>query len=246
MAAREVPEGLPRFGYMLDDGGRAVGAILVIAQTITHDGEPYVRCNLASWYVEPAYRGHAAMLSMMPFRSKGATFLNISAAPNTWATIEAQGFKRYGIGQRLSLPTLSRGDRSLKVRPFAPDDAASLPEAKTLADHAAVGCLALVGTTPEGLVPFLLMPVRMKQGRFWFPGMELVYCRVFDDVLRFAVPLGRELLRRGRPILVHDAPTGRRTLPGVLLPNRGRRYAKGPHTPRLGDLAYTEFTIFGP
>ncbi len=245
LARRDVPDGFPRFGFMLEADGTPVGAILLIAQTITHQGPPFVRCNLASWYVDPAYRGHAAMLSMMPLRSKADVYLNVSAAPNTWPTIEAQGFVRYTIGQRLILPVLGRGDRTLRARLFDPADPVDLPEARLLADHADTGCLSVVGQAPEGPVPFVFLPSRFKQGRFWFPGVQLVYCRDGADVVRFAAPLGRLLVARGRPfVLVDDAAAWRR-LPGITFADRGRKYARGGPMPRLGDLAYTEFTIFG-
>ncbi len=243
LAQREPPAGVPRFGYVLEDGSTAVGAILLIFSMVTVDGAPTLRCNLSSWYVEPAYRGHAAMLSIMPFRHKRATFINISAAPNTWATIEAQGFRRYTAGQVVSWPALARAERGLEILPF--DPRADLPEAQLLADHAATGCLSLLGRGPEGLTPFVVMPVRIKQGRLPTPAMQLVYCRSIEAVVRFAAPLGRTLLKRGRPLLLVDANGPMPGLPGVFWQDRARRYAKGTSPPRLGDLAYTEFTIFG-
>lgn len=246
LAGRSVPEGYPRFGFMLDHDGVPVGVILTIAQTIRHDGEPYVRCNLSSWYVEPAFRSHAALLAMLPFRLKGATLVNISAAPNTWPTIEAQGFRRYATGQRLALPILGRSDPALRVTPFAAGAASGLPEADMLADHAAAGCLALLGEAPDGPVPFVLMNARGRQGRWWMPAMQLVFARSVSDVRRFAAPLGRILMRRGRPFLLYDADdSGGLEPPGVTLGARAPKYFRGTQRPRLGDLAYTEFTIFG-
>jgi hypothetical protein len=34
-------------------------------------------------------------------------------------------------------------------------------------------------------------------------------------------------------------------LPGVYSEAHGHKYFKGPHRPRLGDLADTEFAIYG-
>lgn len=244
LAVRSVPDGYPRFGFMLDHDGAPVGVILTIAQTIRHDGAPYVRCNLSSWFVEPAFRSHAALLAMLPFRLKGATLVNISAAPNTWPTIEAQGFRRYARGQRLALPLLSRSDPALRIVPFVAGEAPLMAEGDMLADHAAAGCLALVGMAPDGPVPFVLMNVRGRQGRWWLPAMQLVFARSADDVRRFARPLGRILLRAGRPFLLYDAEHNSRAPPGLML-DRAPRYFRGAQRPRLGDLAYTEFTIFG-
>lgn len=245
LARRSVPEGYPRFGFMLEHEGAPVGVILTIAQAIHHDDTPYVRCSLSSWYVDPAFRSHAALLAMLPFRLKGATLVNVSAAPHTWPTIEAQGFARYTDGQRLALPLLARNDPTLRLAPYGPDAMPSLPEADLLADHAAAGCLCLVGIAQDGPVPFVLMNVRGQQGRWWLPAMQLVFARSPEDVRRFAAPLGRLLLRRGRPFLVYDAQAGAPILPGITLRDRAPKYARGPRRPRPGDLAYTEFTIFG-
>ena len=246
LAARVAPEGYPRFGYMLEREGGPVGVLLVIAAAVTHDGVAHVRCNLASWYVQPAFRSHAAMLGMVPFRLKGATLLNISAAPNTWPTIEAQGFVRYSFGQRLCLPLLGDGGGGLSVERFDPAAPATLPEHALLADHAAIGCLVLLGVAAGERVPFVFLPLRARQGRLGLPGVQLVFCRALDDLARFARPLGWALARRGRPFVLCDATPEANLPPGRFLPGRGRKYVRGPHPPRLGDLAYTEFTIFGP
>lgn len=245
LAHRGVPEGYPRFGFMLEFEGAPVGAILTIAQTIRHDGVPHVRCNLSSWTVDPAFRSHAALLAMVPFRLKGAMLVNVSAAPNTWRTIEAQGFARYTTGQRLALPVLAQSDPALRLAPYVPGSTPDLPEAELLADHAAAGCLSLLGQAPDGPVPFVLMDVRGRQGRWWLPAMQLVFARSPQDVRRFAAPLGRLLLRRGRPFLLQDMEAGAPALPGITLRGRAPKYARGPQRPRPGDLAYTEFTIFG-
>lgn len=245
LAARTVPDGFPRFGFLLEHEGQPVGVILVIAQEITHDGPPFVRCNLASWYVEPAYRSHAALLTRISMRIKTATYVNISAAPNTWPTVEAQGLKRYTFGQRLALPLLQRGAPGLRVDLFRPGQHDDLPDAALLADHAEFGCLSLVGHGGGGPVPFVFAPVRLRQGRYGFPGVQLVFCRATEDLRRFAAPLGRALLMRGTPFLLFDDQASA-TLPGLMLKRRARKYYRGSHPPRLGDLAYTEFTIFGP
>jgi hypothetical protein len=56
--AREMPEGYPRFGYLLDHEGSPVGVLLLYSAR-EEDGETVIRCNLSSWYVEPAFRNYA-------------------------------------------------------------------------------------------------------------------------------------------------------------------------------------------
>jgi hypothetical protein len=58
--------------------------------------------------------------------------------------------------------------------------------------------------------------------------------------------LGRYLLRRGIVSVLLDVKDIMPTLPGIYSKKLGRRYFKGPHTPRLGDLAYSEYAVFGP
>ena len=54
-----------------------------------------------------------------------------------------------------------------------------------------------------------------------------------------------DLLLRGKPIIAVDASGGLAGLPGIYSEARGRKYYKGPHRPRLGDLADTELAIYG-
>ncbi len=242
LARRDVPAGYPRFGYLLEAGGVPVGVLLMIVAAVPGDTDA-IRCNLSSWYVEPAFRGHAAGLGAMPFRHRGVTFVNSSPAPNTWATIEAQGFRRYATGQMFALPALARGGPDLRVEPFRPG--ADVPEATLLADHRATGCMALVGRGPDGAHPFVFLPLHARQGRLPLPGVQLVYCASLDALARFARPLGAYLLGRGRPLVVFDAPGPVPGLPGRFWPGHAPKYSRGPHPPRLGDLAYTEFAMFG-
>jgi hypothetical protein len=77
------------------------------------------------------------------------------------------------------------------------------------------------------------------------PAMQLGYCRGIEDYVRCAGAIGRYLLRRGKPIIIVDANGPIAALPGIYSEVRGRKYFKGPHQPRLGDLADTELAIFG-
>jgi hypothetical protein len=42
-----------------------------------------------------------------------------------------------------------------------------------------------------------------------------------------------------------DATEAVAGLPGIYSEARGRKYYRGPHRPRLGDLADTELAIYG-
>ena len=62
-AFRPVPEGYPRFGYMLDNDGEAVGVLLLIYTARKVGEETAIQCNLSSWYVEPSHRNYAPLLT---------------------------------------------------------------------------------------------------------------------------------------------------------------------------------------
>jgi len=52
------------------------------------------------------------------------------------------------------------------------------------------------------------------------------------------------LLKRGMPLVLVDA---NRPIPGLVgryTERRGRKYARGPHIPKLGNLAFSEGVFF--
>jgi hypothetical protein len=252
---RTVPPHCPRYGYLLESDGTVVGALLLICTSLPTGSDPVTRCNLSSWYVEPAFRAHASLLVSFALKQKGVTYVNISPAPHTWPTVEAQGFTPYSTGQFFALPALNRSAPGATIREFRPGtdmeslpkELAAMPDAELLLAHADYGCLCLVCTTREGSYPFVFLPFRIRSGRVPLPCMQLIYCRDTADFLRCAGAVGRYLLRRrAMPFVVIDSNGPIEGLTGTFRRARGRRYFKGPDRPRLGDLAYTELVLFGP
>ena len=240
MGARAVPAGYPRYGLLLESEGRIVGAILTIYSSVPADDGFATRCNLSSWYVEPDFRGYAPLLAS--FRDPGVTYVNISPAPNTWATIEAQGFKCIREGWFLSFPALSRAGEDARILPLsgAPGD---LPERALLEEHAASGCTVFMLESTGEHFPFVFAPRPLLHRVL--PGIKLAYCRDFSDYIRFAGAIGRYLLVRGMPAVVVDNDPRVRELTGFPIERTRRYYVRGPHPPRSGDLAYTETVFFG-
>src|SRR3954451_19433036 len=76
MTQRRQVEGLPHFGFLVEEQGIAHGVMLVIASYA--DSGP--RANLSSWYVRPKYRQYATFLYQRAMKVGGATFLNVSPA----------------------------------------------------------------------------------------------------------------------------------------------------------------------
>ena len=241
MHERHPVEGYPRYGFLLDDGSRPVGTVLML---VARDRVGTTRCNLSSWTVDPAYRAQAPLLIASALKRPDVTFTNISAAPHTWPIIEAQGFVAFADGQSLVLPLLGPVGERARIS-ADPASWRGLPEAALLDDHLGYGCVCLTVEGAGELRPLVLLPVRARTGRYPLPLLQVVFCRDAADVPRFAGALGRWMLRCGAVGLLVDGE-----VPGGLVGRRrirrGRKYAHGPHPPRLGDLAYTEIVIFGP
>jgi hypothetical protein len=244
LAQREPPDGLPKYGYLLESSSAPVGVILLICAAMPIDGAFAPRCNLSSWYVEPAFRAYAPMLVSQALRHKQVTYTNVSAAPHTWPIIEAQGFRRYSDGIFVALPALAFGGEKADVFDAHREPSVSFDrfDQETLTKHAAHGCISLWCENAERAYPFVFRP-RLVKG--CVPCAQLIYCRDIADFGRFAGPIGRYLVRRGRPVVIVDANAPIPGLVGVFRRGSKPKYYKGPQRPRLGDLAYTEYAILG-
>lgn len=246
LARHNPPPGLPRYGYLMESGGRPVGTILLICSTMPGGHGAAVRCNLSSWYVEPPFRAYATLLVAQALRHKDVTYLNVSAAPHTWPIIEAQGFSRYCDGIFIAVPILNRSCGDAEVKAF---DVPRQPQVdfdpfdqEVLRHHAEHGCISLWCATAERAYPFVF---RRRLVKNVIPCTQLIYCRDIADFVRFAGPIGRYLLRRGRPFVIIDANGSIPGLLGTFHRDSMPKYFKGPQRPRLGDLAYTEYAILG-
>jgi hypothetical protein len=238
LAARGVPEGCPQFGYLLEAEGEVVGVQLLIFA----DTGGGLRCNVSSWYVEPAHRGHAALLAGMASKLRHVTYINTSAATHTWPILDALGYRRYCQGQFASVPALKFGGKGT-VRPVSEADR-DLPDYALMAAHAEAGCLALICETAAGAEPFVFLLRRISG--LPFAAAQLIFAQDTDRFTACAGALGRFLLTRGAPLVILDAPAPIPGLAGIWFKHRGPRYFKGPERPRLNDLAFTEMVVFGP
>jgi hypothetical protein len=242
---RPVPAALPNYGYLLESGGRPVGVILLIV-SIPPTGVGAIRCNVSSWYVEPAFRGYASFLTARALQCKAATYLNVSPAPNTEPILEAQGWTRYSDGLFVAAPALQRRTAGVAARLVAVDHDPAAPcedfERDLLVRHAGYGCLGFWCATAERAYPFVF---RRRLARRVIPCAQLVYCREVADVARFAGLIGRHLLARGCPLVVIDANGRVPGLVGRYVGGLMPKYFKGGEAPRLGDLADTEAALFG-
>lgn len=244
LASHPTPAGLPRYGYLLECDGRPVGVILLIFSSVPEDDASTIRCNLSSWYVEPQFRSHAALLIAQAIRHKNVTYVNISPAQHTRPIIEAQGFHRYGNGQFVTVPALSpkRDGECARVVDLHALADAPVEDRSLMLDHRTYGCITLWCKTSDRAYPFVFVPRRLKGV---IPCAQLIYCRNIDDFVRCARPIGRYLARHGRPLVLIDSNGPIAGLAGKYFDGRAPKYFKGPATPRLGNLAYTEAVMFG-
>jgi hypothetical protein len=250
-AIRDVPAGYPRFGYLIEHDGAPVGVLLLLYSERNAAAETTIHCNLSSWYVDPAFRNYAPMLSKIAQRNKDVTYQNISPATWTWPIIEVQGFCSYCRGLFFSIPALSRPRPGMTVEAITAGATAieglGGSDVRLLARHAAYGCLSLICRTADGeALPFILLPMRIRRGSIALPVMHLIYCRDIADYVRCAGAMGRRLLGHGKIAVVLDSNGPVPGLAGIFSTARGRKYFKGPHRPRLADLTDTELVLYGP
>ena len=246
LAEHPTPPGFPKYGYLLEHEGGPVGALLLIFSSTPAGAGTRLRCNVSSWYTEPAFRSHATLLASRALKHKDVTYFNISPAPHTLPILEAQNYRRYSRGVFLAAPVLGSWRPGIRVAAATPDlcPGKDLPrgEVELLLAHAGYGCLSLIGTAEGRRHPFVFA----RRKRFgWLPYAHLVYCREVDEFVRFAGPLGRFVARRGLPLIALDANGPVAGLVGRYAESASPRCFKGPDRPRLGDLAFSERAMFG-
>jgi hypothetical protein len=242
----QSPRGLPKYGYLMECHGRAVGLILTIFATVRSGDTQIVRCNPCAWYVEKPYRAFAGLLFAKALMHEDVTYLDISPAPDVEPIIEALGFSRYCNGSFVAVPLFNilSGEAGVRIL-----DARQQPSIKRdasdqdlLLAHADQDCISLWCETSDGAYPFVF---RRRLARGFLPCAHLIYCRGVEDFVRFAGPLGRRLAMRGSFFVVIGSNGPVPGLVGTFLPGILPRYFKGPMQPGIGDIAFTEFGVLG-
>jgi hypothetical protein len=245
LSRRAVPDGFPRYGYVIESDGKFVGVMILIFSTIWENGTARIRCNGCGLYVDPAFRVYTPLLTSRALKDENVTVLNLTAAPHTYKMVEATGFTRYSNGIFVAVPVLSRAPANIHVRVIdaltKPDVPFDPHEHDLLLEHAGYGCMSLWCIVQGRAYPFVF---RLRTVRL-LPCAQLVYCRNVDDFVRLARPIGLYLARRLRPLVILDANEPVPGLVGKYYPEKMPRYFYGPDRPLIGDLAYTETSMFG-
>jgi hypothetical protein len=244
LTRRQVPAGFPRYGYVIDSGGKLVGVLLMIFSTIWKGETASVRCCVSGWYVDPSFRAYAPLLAARAHWAKNVTVLNVTAAPHTHKMVEAFGFNKYGEGVFAAIPILAPMPKDVAVRVVGVHDEPDAPfdrhDRELLLEHADFGCISLWCVTDKQAYPFVFRSRWVKH----LPCTQLIYCRNVEDFVRFARPIGLHLARKLQLLVILDANGPVPSRFGIYL-RRWPRYFRGPERPRTGDLAYTETALFG-
>ena len=244
LGRRSVPDGFPRYGYVIESDGKLVGVLLMIFSTVWRGETPTIRCCGSGWYVDPPYRVYATLLGSRPFKDKGVTVLNITAAPHTHKMVEASGFTKYSDGVFVAIPVFSRIPKDTSVRVISgrhePDAPFNHHDRELLLEHADFGCTSLWCVTDKQAYPFVFRSRWAKH----LPCAQLVYSSSVEDFVRFARPIGLHLARKLQLFVLLDANGPVSALFGKYL-IKWPRYFRGPDRPPTGDLAYTETALFG-
>jgi hypothetical protein len=239
-----APVGFPKYGYLLDYQGAPVGVIFTIFSSYIANKMTKIRCYLANWYVDPQYRSYAIMLAARAVRNKGVTYRIGTPIQHVLPVLEALGYRRFCGGRFVSVPALSWRSQRARVRLFEPNaranDDLTFSEIKVLQEHIPYGCISVTCVAEGRTYPFVFHP-RRKAGIL--PFARLIYCRQFEDFVRFSGPLGRFLLTRGFPLVVLDTNG---PVPGLVgkFSSKFPKYFKGEDPPRLEDSAYSARVVF--
>lgn len=111
-------------GYVLTDGGRAVGFLGTIFSRRVIDGRSERFCNLSSWVVEPAYRNSGMQLLMPVLGMRGCTIVNLTPTGSARKIFEPFRFRVFETAQLLLAPVATPAEllRAARSRLFTRAD----------------------------------------------------------------------------------------------------------------------------
>jgi hypothetical protein len=239
------PAGFPKFGHMLQAGARPVGVHLLISSAVNDAPAGSVRCNGSSWYVDPEFRLYGALLLVQGTKLP-ATYVDIDPNPFTLPIIRTRGFDRCWRGTFVAMPSLGgKAGGTVRILSRRADwIAARIPptDLRLLEEHESFGCISLWCETRSGGQALIFRRRWLKTG---IPCAQMIYCRSIDHLEDVAKPMSQFLLARGLAFMLVPTDKKLRGVPGVWFPDKFEIWCKGPHAPRVGDLAYSETALFG-
>src|SRR5262249_29553542 len=155
----------PTYGYLLDNDGAVVGALITIFSSLGAADGGKTRCNVSSWFVESAFRPYASLLVSKALGRKNVTYLNITPAPHTVPIVRAQGYVQYNDGVFIAAPALQISGPDLRitaaVEGASPRDVDCF-EQELLCEHARFGCTSLWCMMGDRTFPLVFRRRRLK------------------------------------------------------------------------------------
>jgi hypothetical protein len=151
------------------------------------------------------------LLISRAFKCAEVTFVNATPAPGTETILGAQGYSRYVAGRFVTFPGLSPPWSGTEVENYGEGKLAKgevTPwEESMLADHARLGCHAVISRRGGKASPFVFTRYG-KVLKNTVPQFLLIYCRSIDDFASHAGPVVRHLFH-GRPAATPSMPMAR-------------------------------------
>lgn len=243
IAAREIPEGLPTYGYLIDDDGPK-GAVLAIS---SWHGPPDARqlfVNISTWCVAPSHRGEMAReLYRRAGERDDAVNTNLSAALHTLKTLGRFNFRPRTTGQFVGFAFRGGG---LPATILTPEQALArgMPEhhAKVLADHARFGCLTPCLEAEGRIMPLIVLRRTVKE---IIPAAQLIYCEDLPWLLKHGRPLLWWLRRRALFGLILDTNEAPPEMIGRFFAGKAAKYVRGQDPAMDIDHSYSEMLYLG-
>jgi hypothetical protein len=239
-AVSERAQGDHPLGFILRRSQQDAGVILTFASNRGGEGGPVV--NLSSWYVDPDSRQLASLMLKSVIRAAG-TYTDFTPTRQVEAINRMLGFERQ-VDERglVFLPvTPRRHEPGATLENFDPAGDYKLDQYSLtmLADHASLGCRALVLKEAGTDWPIVLR-TRSVRG---LSIAELVYAEV-GPTLRNISLFKRYLIRRGIALLaweyLSDAPPDLPIVHRRPQPRYVKRTAQASLQPGRIDFTYSE------
>jgi hypothetical protein len=239
--------GAPNHGMLLRAGGVVVGAYPAVYSTRVIDGRQERFCNLAVWYVDPAYRFHAIRMLRALLDQPGWHFTDLTPIPGVQKLNARLGFNYLNTDTAL-VPNLPWPTRPGRIRVY--DRAAEIEAVLTGADlryyrdHLRCQRLRHLVLDGGGGSCYLQWRIERRKDLPWFAS---IHYASKPELLRHGFRrLSRYLLLRHRmPFsLIELRVAGGRVWPSLLLPSHRRRMYRSDTLPSDKiDYLYSELSI---
>jgi hypothetical protein len=250
-------------GFVLDDGGRIVGFLVVAYSRRRVDGRDVGFCNMGSWYVEPPYRASSLALLRSLLALDDLTIWNLTANSTVRAIMEKHGFEvisreRFFCGPGAALARGASPACKVLDDPKVIEAIVSEEHRRILRDHLPYGC-GHYALAEDGDYCFVVTKRRPLSGQWflprWLPRRVVLRNYPVSDLLHVSEPglaqkhwarLQRRVMRRERTVglTAEGSFLGFEPPRAVRIPHEVHVYRRRTDV-RAIDALYTEI-IFLP